>query len=104
MKKVVSIVISTSIMVLPFLALAQSYSAPTVDVMEALDSITNWMFTILLIVAVLFIILAGFYFITAQGDPDRVSKARYMVLWSLVGVAVAILAKGLVLLIQRAIG
>ena len=50
------------------------------------------------------LIIAGFYFITAQGDPDRLSKARNMVLWALVGVLVAFAARGLVLLIERVVG
>lgn len=103
MKKFVSSIVSTSLVVLPTIGMAQGASAPTVDVMQALDDITNWLFAILLITAVIFLIVAGFYFITAQGDPDKVSKARNMVLWSLVGVAVGVLAKGLVMLVQRAL-
>ena len=103
MKKFVSTIVSTSLVVLPTVGLAQPATAPTIDVMQALDDVTNWLFAILLIVAVIFLIIAGFYFITAQGDPDRVQKARNMVLWSLVGVAVGVLAKGLVMLVRRAL-
>jgi membrane-associated HD superfamily phosphohydrolase len=101
MKKFVLTVVSTSLTVLPTIGLAQPAVAPPVDVMQALTDITNWLFAILLAVAVIFLIIAGFYFITAQGDSDKVSKARMMVLWSLVGVAVAILARGLVMLVRQ---
>lgn len=105
MKKFILTVVSTSLAVLPTIGMAQQQQggAPSVNVIEALESVTNWLFAILLIVAVIFLIIAGFYFIFAQGDPDKVSKARSMVLWSLVGVAVAVLARGLVILVSQAL-
>jgi len=101
MKKFVSTIVASSLLVLPTLGLAQPASAPTVDVLQALDDVTNWLFALLLIVAVIYLILAGFYFITAQGDPDKVAKARNMVLYALIGVVVAVAAKGLVVLVRR---
>jgi len=70
------------------------------DLIEALQRLTNWLFTILLIVAVIFIIIAGFYFVTAQGDPEKVHRARNFVLWALVGVGVAVASVGLVALVR----
>ena len=74
--------------------------APTVDVMGALNRITNWAFTILIAVAALFIIFAAFEFVTAKGEPEKVKSAREYVLYALVGVVVALLARGLVQLIE----
>lgn len=104
MKKFVSTIVSSSLLTLPTIGLAQVGAAPTVDVLRALDDITNWLFAILLIVAVIYLIIAGYFFITAMGDPDKVSKARMMVLWSMVGVLVAVAAKGLVMLVRRMVG
>lgn len=101
MKKIASTVASSILLALPTLGLAQTDSAPTIPILQALDDITNWLFAILLIVAVIFIIIAGFFFITAMGDPDKVKTARMMVLWSLVGVLVAVAAKGLVMLVRQ---
>ena len=103
MKKFVFTVISTSLAVMPAVGLAQPAVAPSVPVMGALQDITNWAFAILLAIAVIFLIIAGFQFIFAQGDPDKVKTARMMVLWSLVGVLVAILARGLVELVRQAL-
>ena len=75
-------------------------SAPNLPVMDALDNITNWAFTILMAVAALFIIFAAFEFITAKGEPEKVKSAREYVLYALVGVVVALLARGLVQLIE----
>jgi len=102
MKKIITGVSIASLM-LPVLALAAT-PAPDVDLLTALNSLTNWLFTILLIVAVIFIILAGYYFVTSQGDPDKAGKARNFVLWALVGIAVAVAAKALVAFVQMIMG
>ena len=102
MKKIITGVSIASLM-LPVLALAAT-PAPSVDLMTALNSLTNLLFTILLIVAVIFIILAGYYFVTSQGDPDKAGKARNFVLWALVGIAVAVAAKALVAFVQMIMG
>jgi len=49
-----------------------------------------------LIVAVWFLILAGFNFVTANGDSEKLKKARTNLMWSFVGILVAVLAKGIV--------
>ena len=103
MKKIITGVSIASLM-LPVLALATATPAPDIDLLTALNSLTNWLFTILLIVAVIFIILAGYYFVTSQGDPDKAGKARNFVLWALVGIAVAVAAKALVAFVQMIMG
>ena len=79
-------------------------TAPAVDVMTVLDNITDWLFAILLIIAAIAIIIAGYYFVTAQGDPDKTKTARNFVLYALIGVLVGIAAKGLVALVRRIAG
>jgi len=70
------------------------------DLIEALQRVVDWLFTILLIVAVIFIIIAGYNFVTAQGDPEKVHKARQFVLYALIGVGVAVASVGLVALVR----
>ena len=103
MKKVLIGITTASLLILPALVLAQDI-APDVDIFVALESLTNWMFTLLLIIAVIFLILAAFTFITASGDPDKVGKARNFVLYALIGIAVAVAARGLVSLVQIIMG
>ena len=73
---------------------------PANSVETAINNIMNWFFVIVLIVAVIFLLWAGFLFITAGGDPDKVNTARQNVMYAMVGVAVAVLAKGIVSLVQ----
>ena len=103
MKKVLTGITTASLLALPALALAQD-TAPDVDIFDALENLTNWLFTLLLIIAVIFLIIAAFTFVTASGDPDKVGKARNFVLYALIGVAVAVAARGLVALVQTIMG
>jgi hypothetical protein len=54
-----------------------------------------------MVVAVIYIIMAAFNFVTAAGDPEKVTKARNFVLYALIGVLVAFAAKGLINLISK---
>ena len=121
MKKKLLILVLIGFLVLPTLsALAQwptdlwgnqpsvnqgsAVPAPRLGILATFNRIIDWMFTILLIVAAMYIIMAAFSFITAQGDVEKVAKARQFVLMALVGVAVAFMARGLVDLIARMVG
>mgnify|MGYP001560577756 CR=1 FL=1 len=96
--------LAVSFLALPAVGLAQPTNLPNLDVMNALGKIVDWLFTILLVIAALFIVLAAYTFVTAGGDPEKVNTARNQVLYALIGVAVAFLAKGLVALVQRIVG
>lgn len=43
--------------------------------------------------AALFIILAGFQFVTAQGNAEKIKKARQTLTWTIIGAAVIIGAR-----------
>jgi len=103
MKKILSSLVLVSLLVMPAMVLAAPplEEVPVdLDIMDLLNTIANWLLTILLIVAAIFIIIAGFLFVTAMGDPEKVKTARNFILWALIGVLVALASKGLVLLIR----
>ena len=54
-------------------------------------------FTVIVIIA---FISSGILFLTAQGDPEKIKKARLALIWGVAGVVVGILAYGIILLIQ----
>lgn len=71
------------------------------DIFLVINRVVNFLFTLLLLIAAVCIVIAAFYFVTAAGDPERVGKARQFVIFALVGVAVALASRGLVLLAER---
>ena len=71
---------------------------------DLLDNIVDWIFVVVLIGAVIFIVLAGWQFISAGGEPQAVSQARGKLLWAAVGIGVAVLARGIIAAIRSLIG
>ena len=59
------------------------------DVVKNIISILFWIIGIL---AVIVIIYAGIIFITAAGNPGKVAQAKTMIIYAVIGLAVAILA------------
>jgi len=69
------------------------------DFLNILDRVSNWLWAILMVVAAIFIIISGFHFVSAQGDPQKIQLAKQFLLYALIGVLVGSLAKALVILI-----
>lgn len=68
------------------------------------DAVTNWVFAIFTVLAVIFILLAAFQFVTAGGDAVKVGEARMKLIWAMVGIIVALASKGLVPVIRNIVG
>lgn len=68
-------------------------------VLDLLNLATNWLFGILLVIAIIFIILAAYYFLFSGGETEKVSKAKNMLIYAAVAVAVGTLSRGIVLII-----
>lgn len=49
--------------------------------------------------AVLTIVIAALNFATAGGDPEKISRSKSAIIYALVGLAIALLAEAIVLLI-----
>lgn len=116
MKKFFSALVLMGLLVVPVVGLADIAAPETpdttapeliesaADLKTIIDNIGNWVFVILLSVAAIFLIVAGFFFITAGGNPEQVTKARQMLINALIGVAIALGAKGLVAVIGSILG
>jgi len=107
MKLIKSLALSAA---LPFVAGAQQ-SAPLVSNVTNLTgfvlilcTIVNWLFTFLIILAIVMILVAAYKYLTASGDPEKVKSASHVLIYVVVAVAVAVLAKGLPLLVGSIFG
>lgn len=72
------------------------------EVIGAIKNIGDWMYTIFLALAVIFIIYAAFIYLTSGGG-DGVAKAHKMLLYAAVAIAVAVGANGIIALVQAII-
>ena len=67
---------------------------------ELVKTIIKFLQEVALVITAMVIVIAGYYFVTSMGDPARVSQARKMVLYALVGLGIILLAQALVALIE----
>lgn len=114
MKKLLFALSGTSLLASPIIALAQFdpnvVIAPTAtvtkfgDFIAIFNTLISWMFTILLILSVIFIILAAFKYLTAGGDEEKIKKAHQMIIYAVVGLVVAFLAQGIRLVVAQLLG
>lgn len=92
---------------LPTLAFAQPVapSAPTQanvpqsnitglqGVLQAMCTVFAWAFYFLIVLAVIFVIIAAFKYLTAAGDPEKVKSAGATLLYAAIAIGVALLAR-----------
>lgn len=74
------------------------------DIYAYLKKLLEWVFGIFLSVAVVFIIWAGYIYMTGAGDEEKIRNARKRIVWAIVAIAVALLAGSIVLFIQNFLG
>ena len=56
-------------------------------------TVTNWVFYIMTLIAVLMIVFGGFTYITATGDPAKAGKGKTILTYAIIGLAIALIAK-----------
>lgn len=66
--------------------------------------IRDWIFSLLIILAVIFILYAAFLYLTAAGDSEKVSKANKTLLYAAIAIAVALLSRALFPLVASILG
>jgi len=71
---------------------------------EALNSLINFFFALAMILVPLMIVFAAFLMLTSAGDPTKVNKAKQIILWTVVALAIVLFAKGLPAVIKAALG
>lgn len=70
------------------------------DVLDVLQRITNWMFTIFIALAAMMIIYAAYIYLTSGGG-EEVGKAHKMLLYSVVAIVVATMSRAIVRLVEN---
>jgi hypothetical protein len=122
MKKVLDFAKGLAIPVLvaaaPFMAYAQIQgpSAPTQGnvpqsninslqtVLNTVCIVFSWMFYFLIALAVVFIVVAAFRYLTAGGEAEKVKGAGQTLLYAAIAVGVALLARAIPLIVASFLG
>lgn len=72
--------------------------------MNAVFQVTDWIFVIIIIVVALLVIWGAFDIVTAAGSPDKVGSGRNRILYALIGLAIALLAKAIPAIVYALLG
>jgi large-conductance mechanosensitive channel len=64
------------------------------DIFRILAKVVQYAYTIFFIVAIIFIIVAAFNFLTAGGNPEKIQSARSQITWAVVAIAIALISVG----------
>ncbi len=67
-------------------------------------TIINWIFWFLIVLTIVFVLVAAFKYLTAAGEPEKVKSAGNTLLYAAIAVVVALVAKGLPLIVSSFIG
>lgn len=110
MKKIVLSLTSFGAIILPMAALAinNPISNPTGaavgSMQDIINRIINGTWVIFGGIAVIAFLIAGVLFLTAGGDPEKITKARQAFLWGVAGVVVGIIAYSIISIVGSIIG
>ena len=74
------------------------------SVLQLLCTVFAWAFYFLIVLAVIFVIVAAFRYLTAAGEPDRVKAAGATLLYAAIAIGVALLARAVPLVVGSFLG
>ena len=66
--------------------------------------IINWILTIVVSLAILFLIIGGLMYITSAGDEERIKKAKNIILYAVIGLGVVILSWSIITELKDILG
>ena len=94
-KKIISLSAVIALLVTPILALA------AIDPLTWIQTIISNLLKIVIIplfsgIVILMLIYSAFLFVTAAGDPTKVSTAKKALIWAIVGIIVALVSYSVV--------
>lgn len=72
--------------------------------LNGIYNITDWVFVVLMAVSSLMIIWGAVLFTTSSGDPEKVGRARNLIIFAAVGIAVALFSRAVPPAVKMIIG
>ncbi len=108
-KKLITSINVAVVLALPVFALAFNpgaipNSVPGLTIGALVDIVFSIVWPVVVAFSIIMFILAGFMFMTAQGDAEKINTARSSVIWGAVGIAVALIAFSIPFIVRNTIG
>lgn len=76
----------------------------TTNIATIMTTVLNWAFGLLIVLAALFIIWAAFLYLTSGGDSEKTEKATKFIVFAVVAIVVAALARAVVFIVRQIVG
>ncbi|MCG2690195.1 pilin [Candidatus Parcubacteria bacterium] len=61
--------------------------------LNTIYTVTNWIFFIMMTLAVILIVIGGIMFMLSGGDPTKATKGQKMITYAIIGLAIALVAR-----------
>ncbi len=71
---------------------------------DIIGNVIDFIFKIVIVLAPLMVIVGGFLFLTAGGNPQKISQGRNLLIWTAVGFLVVLLSKAILAIINLILG
>jgi len=97
-----------AVILLPLLALAQSTKIENPILSQTFQQVVNRVVafanSIVAPLSTLMVLIAGYLYMTGGGDPEKLKTAHRVIIWSLVGIAIVLLANSAEVIIRELLG
>ena len=89
-------------LVIPFLTLAQTQLPTSLETI--MSNLAYALVLLIFFLAVFFLIMAGFQYLTAGGDPAKVETATRQLIYAVIGLGVAALSWAIINFVRQRLG
>ncbi len=83
---------------------AQAGGTPSGTITDIIGNIMKWLLAILGFLGIIGFVIAGILYLTAAGDEDQIGKAKNAMMYSIIGVIVALLGFVVLQAVQAMLG
>jgi FtsH-binding integral membrane protein len=93
--KIINFIFAVSLLLIPVSSLAIDIPAAPAGgktIKDIFSAILTPVWEVTFAVAVIMVISSGIMFMTANGEPNKITQARQALIWAIIGLAVATLA------------
>ncbi|MFH1759395.1 MAG: pilin [Patescibacteria group bacterium] len=73
-------------------------------ILNILNNIIFWFQAIIFVIAVIMVLWAAYLYVTASGNSEKVGQATKTIIYAVIGIAVALLAFGIVPIVSSLLG
>jgi len=71
---------------------------------NSVNTITNWIFYLLMIIVVVMVVIGGATYMLSAGNPERAGKGKSIIIYGIVGLIIALLARLIPSLVRVIVG